>query len=111
MDLYSIDVQKTSKRDKIQGRIQEILIGGPRVSVPENVKYTKIVHSLAVFGVGMGGGRGADVGCGWLPSNWGVWGASSGKKNEISGFEKYILVDPGDDFAMNNGESKKSPQV
>ena len=29
------------------------------------------------------------------------------KKIEISGSEKCILVDPGDGFAMDNGESKK----
>ena len=29
------------------------------------------------------------------------------KMLEISGSEKYILVDPGDGFAMDNGESKK----
>ena len=31
------------------------------------------------------------------------------KKFEISGSEKGILVDPGDGFAMGNGESKPEP--
>ena len=41
---------------------------------------------------------------GWetLPSNWGCLGANC----EISDSEKYILVDPGDRFAMDNGENK-----
>ena len=36
----------------------------------------------------------------------GVFGGR--KKIEISGSEKCILVDPGDGFAMDNGESKKT---
>ena len=55
-----------------------------------------------MFGVGMGGGEGVGV----LPSNWGcLWGLSL-KNFEISGSEKCILVDPGDGFAIDNGESK-----
>ena len=37
----------------------------------------------------------------------GVFGGLPQKKIEISGSEKCILVDPGDGFAMDNGESKK----
>ena len=37
----------------------------------------------------------------------GVFRGLPQKKFEISGFEKCILVDPGDVFAMDNGESKK----
>ena len=33
------------------------------------------------------------------------------KKIEILGSEKCILVDAGDGFAMDNGESKKTPKV
>ena len=36
-----------------------------------------------------------------------VFGGLPRKKFEISGSEKCILVDPGDGFAMDNGESKK----
>ena len=43
---------------------------------------------------------------GVLPSNWGCLGPDLPYKNaEISGSEKCILVDPGDGFAMENGES------
>ena len=37
----------------------------------------------------------------------GVWGPPT-EKIEILGSEKFILVDSGDVFAMDNGESKKT---
>ena len=37
--------------------------------------------------------------------------ASHRKKIEILGSEKCILVDSGDDFAMDSRESKKNPKV
>ena len=37
----------------------------------------------------------------------GLFGGLPYKKNEILGFEKCILVDSGDGFAMDNRESKK----
>ena len=37
----------------------------------------------------------------------GVFGGLPQKMFEISGSEKCILVDPGDGYAMDNGESKK----
>ena len=36
-----------------------------------------------------------------------MFGGLHQKKIEILGSEKCILVDPGDGFAMDNGESKK----
>ena len=51
-------------------------------------------------GGGRMGGRSRPIG--------GVWGAFPRKWIEISGSEKFILVDPGDGFAMDNGET---PQV
>ena len=43
---------------------------------------------------------------GALPFNLACLGCLPQKKIEISSSEKCILVDPGDGFAMDNGESK-----